>query len=81
MQDLLTADHPVLALPRVAHRTLRSNRATRIIPIARMLLGMPLAMARDIATGVGMVRDIGFIPRHIYSLQRTEIQERRSDPH
>ena len=73
MQDLHTADHPVLALLRVAHRTLRSTPTTRVTRIVRMLRGMPvgigmmvldmnLGMAPDTATGVGMVRDIGVGP-------------------
>ena len=68
MQGLHIADPPGVALRRVAHHMLRSSRTTATICIARMLLGilfvtmvleMAPGMALDIATGVGMVRDIG----------------------
>ena len=48
-----------LAHSRMARRMLCSIRSTLMIRIARILLDMPLYMALDIATGVGMVRDIG----------------------
>ena len=71
MQDLLTADRPARAPLRVAPRTLRSPRITRIIRTFRitrtlhdMLLvamdpTMDLEIALDIAITVGMVRDTG----------------------
>ena len=63
-QHLHTADHPGLALSRVAFRMLRSIRMIRIdrMLLARtldMVRDMALGMALDTATGVGMVRDIG----------------------
>ena len=65
LQSFHTADWPVLALLRVAHLMLRITRTTRIARMLRgmvlgmMVLDMALGMARDTATGVGMVRDIG----------------------
>ena len=67
MQDMHTADRPVLAHPRVGHRMLESSPTTLIVRVARMFRGMPLdmgldmalGMALDTATGVCTVRDIG----------------------
>ena len=66
MQPLHTADQPVLAVPPVAPRRLRSILSTLTIHIASMVLGMPFdigpGMALDTAAGVGMGRDIGVGP-------------------
>ena len=60
MQDLLTEDHQVLALHRVAPRTLDRTRTIHIVRRLRgiMVLDMAGDMARDTATGVRIAQDI-----------------------
>ena len=82
MQELHTADRAGLAPPRVAYPTLRSTRIRRI---ARMFLGMPLdmdldiclGMARDIATGLAMFREIGV--GHVAYLYHSESRNSRAE--